>query len=281
MVVVWRFNQLNLQAIIMKKILLQFLLLVFSFFATWFLLSRVDWETTFNVKELTKTTEEKLGELIIEVEVADEKEITNKDIITPIDSIITRICKANKIDNTTIKVHVVKSEEINAFALPNRHLIINSQLIADCENPEELSGVLAHEIAHMELNHVMKKLVQEIGLSALLSVTKGKDVKVLKEIAKTLSSSAYSRNLEKEADMKGADYLIQADINPKYLGVFLFRLSNTKSAGSKYISWINSHPDSEERATYLDEYSSKQTIREKPVLSQATWSALKEDIHKH
>lgn len=264
----------------MKKIILQFLILIFSFFACWFVLSKVDWMTLFNVTHLTKTTEEKLGDLIWEVHNATEKEITTIEVTNSIDSILVRICKANGIDREQIKVHVVKSEEINAFALPNRHLIINSQLIADCENPEELSGVLSHEIAHMELNHVMKKLIQEIGLSALLSVTKGKDTKVMKDIAKTLSSSAYSRNLEKEADMKGVDYLIKAGINPNYLANFLFRLSNSKSTAGKYLSWVSSHPDSEERAAYLVEYSGKKTVREKPILTEPTWNKLKEEIKK-
>lgn len=262
----------------MKKITLQFFIIVFSFFFTWFLLSKADWMQIFHVKEITKTTEEKIGDLIWEVQKSDGDVINDKKIINTIDSILIRICKANGINRDQIKLHLMKSDEINAFALPNRHLIINSQLIMDCENPEELSGVLAHELAHMELHHVMKKLVEEIGLSALLSVTNGKDIKVIKNMAGTLSSSAYSRNLEQEADLRAIDYLVQSNIHPKYLANFLFRLSDTKSAASNYLSWISTHPESEERAGYLIKSVEDKKIVEEPVLTEEVWRKLKEDI---
>ncbi len=72
--------------------------------------------------------------------------------------------KVNDIDRDKIKVHLLFKDEVNAFALPDGHLVIFSGLILESENPEELSGVLAHELAHIELNHVMTKLMREVGL---------------------------------------------------------------------------------------------------------------------
>ena len=101
-------------------------------------------------------------------------------------------------DREIIKVHVLNKDEINAFALPNGHLIIYSGLINNSGNQEELTGVICHEIAHIELNHVMKKLIKEIGLSVLISMTTGKGgSEIIKETAKMLSSSAFDRKLEK------------------------------------------------------------------------------------
>jgi predicted Zn-dependent protease len=261
----------------MKKIILQLLILVFAFFATWYLLRQVDWISIFRIRQLGKTTEEKLGDLIWELQLSHEKEITKPEVIHALDSVLIRICKANEIERKDIKLHIMRSEEINAFALPNRYLIVNSQLIQDCENPQELSGVLAHELAHMELNHVMKKLVQELGISAILSVTNGKDITIVKNMAKTLSSSAYSRSIEQEADLKAADYLVKSEIHPKYLANFLFRLSDHSSA-SKYLTWISTHPESEERAAYLVESIGKKSVVETPVLTAITWNKLKTEL---
>src|SRR3954463_7374722 len=277
MVALRRFNQFNLQIITMKTVVIKFLILTFSFFGSWFILRQIDWVRIFHVKEMTKTTEEKLGDLIWETQGATEKEITSKRIISKIDTILTRLCKANKIDRDLIKLHLVSNDEINAFALPNKHLIVHTQLILDCENPEELSGVLAHEIAHMELNHVMKKITSEIGISQLLAVTNGKDLKIAKELTKKLSSSSFSRSLEQEADLKGCDYLVSANINPTYLANFLFRLSNKNSAAS-HLSWISSHPESEERAAYITKHMQGTNVHEKPILSDDSWNKLKEDI---
>ena len=71
------------------------------------------------------------------------------------------------------------------------------------DNENQLGFVICHEIAHIQLSHVMKKLVKEIGLSVLISMTTGKSGSgTIQEGLKLLSSSAYDRNLEKEADLK-------------------------------------------------------------------------------
>ncbi|HRG38164.1 MAG TPA: M48 family metallopeptidase [Bacteroidia bacterium] len=264
----------------MKTIFLKLFALFVLFFGTWFLLRQVDWITIFHVKQLTKTTEEKLGDFIWETQGATENEIKSKRIINKVDSIITRICNANNIDKEQIKLHVVSSKDINAFALPDRHLVVYTQLILDCENSEELSGVLAHEIAHMELNHVMKKITQEIGLSQLLSVTNGKDLKVAKELAKLLSSSSFSRSLEQEADLKACEYLINANINPTGLASFLFRLSTKEPSIQHHLTWVSSHPESVERSTYITEQvkEREKEIHEKTVLTETSWKKLQADV---
>ena len=94
-------------------------------------------------------------------------------IIKPIDSIFSKICEANNINKETIKLHITESAEVNAFALPNKHLVINTGLIAEVNNQAELAGVIGHEIAHMEQDHVMKKLVKEVGLAVVVMITSG------------------------------------------------------------------------------------------------------------
>lgn len=89
---------------------------------------------------------------------------------------------------------------MNAFSLPDGHLIVFSGLILNSDSPEELAGVVGHELAHIELNHVMKKLVKEVGLSTLISLITGNSGSdMIKETAKTLSLTAFDRNLEKDA----------------------------------------------------------------------------------
>src|SRR5690606_26318193 len=89
-----------------------------------------------------------------------EKEIKNPQIIKYIDSIINNICRANNIDRKLIKAHLIEKDEVNAFAIPNGHLVIYDGLIKASEKPDELAGVISHEIAHIELQHVMKKLIK-------------------------------------------------------------------------------------------------------------------------
>lgn len=260
----------------MKKPIIQGLITILLFFVTWYTLTQIDWMKIFKVQKITDKTEQKLGELFWEVFKKSEKEIKNTHVVNSVDSIVTHICKANKIDRSKLKIHVLEKEDINAFALPNGHLIIYSDLILNSENQEELAGVICHEIAHIELNHVMKKLVKEIGLSVLISMTTGNsDAEVIKETAKLLSSSAFDRSLEKDADIKAVDYLVNANINPEPFADFLFKLSDTEHEATKYLIWISTHPDSKDRAQYIIEYKKGKETEYKPILSNETWDKLK------
>lgn len=261
----------------MKKAIIQGLITVILFFGTWYALTQIDWLNLFRVQKVTNKTEQKLGELFWEVFKKTEKENKNTQVVNSIDSIVTYICKENKIDRKKIKVHILNSDEVNAFALPNGHLVINTALILNSENQEELAGVICHEMAHIELNHVMKKLVKEIGLSVLISMTTGNGgAEIIKETAKMLSSSAFDRNLEKEADLKAVDYMIKAKINPEPFANFLFRLSDNEHEVTKYFTWISTHPESIERTEYIIEYSEGKSVDYKPILSEETWAKLKE-----
>ena len=263
----------------MKKAILQGTISILLFFGTWFVLTKIDWVTVLKVQKVTDKTEEKLGELFWDIFQQTEKENENPFVVKSIDSIVTQICTANNIDREFIKVHILTKDDINAFALPNGHLIVYSGLITNSDNQEELSGVICHEIAHINLNHVMKKLVKEIGLSVLISMTTGNGgSEIVKETAKMLSSSAFDRSLEKEADIKAVDYLVKARINPEPFADFLFKLSETENEATKYLTWMSSHPDSKERAEYIIEYCKDKKIKYTGAMTTATWDKLKEEL---
>jgi predicted Zn-dependent protease len=263
----------------MKKPIIQGLITILLFFGTWYVLTQIDWIKIFKVQQVTDKTEQKLGELFWEVFKKSEKEIKNTHVVNSVDTIVTQVCKANNIDRSKLKINILDKDDINAFALPNGHLIIYSGLILNSDNQEELAGVICHEIAHIELNHVMKKLVKEIGLSVLISMTTGNGgAEVIKETAKMLSSSAFDRGLEKEADIKAVDYLVNANINPEPFADFLYKLSDTEHEAIKYLTWISTHPDSKERAEYIIEYSKDKLTDYKQILNNETWEKLKEEL---
>lgn len=274
MVVLWKPNQFNLPA--MKRIIFQALLLIALFFCTWFLLQQNDWMKTFKVEETSNKLEQKLGDLFWDIIKKSKKENTNPFLVKSIDSMVSKICKANQIDRSQIKVHVLESDDINAFALPNGHLVINSGLIVATQNQEALCGVIGHEIAHIELSHIMKKLIKEIGLSALITIsTSGGDSEIIKEVLKKLTASAYDRTLEKEADLKAVEYLKNADISAEPFANFLYEIALRQGDEPKYLTWINTHPDTKERAAYIIEKSKEYRVINKPVLTPPSWKKLK------
>ncbi len=260
----------------MKKIAFQGFCIIILFLSIWWILSKVNWVSVFQIEKISNTTEKKLGDLFWNIFNESEKEIKDERVINAIDSLITKICIANKIERNKIKLHLIDAAEVNAFAFPDGHLVINSGLILAAKNQEELSGVIAHELAHIQLNHVMKKLTKEIGLTVLISMASGKTgSEIILKTSKTLSSTAFDRNFEKEADLRATDYLINSDIHPKYLANFLNRLSKTNGS---YFTWLSTHPDSKKRSETILETISDQSIQNKSIITNDTWLEIKKNI---
>lgn len=263
----------------MKNIIVQFLLIVVLFFGSWILFSQIDWMQILNVKQLNEKTERKLGELYWNYFKNSQDELDDDLIFLPVDSLLTSLCKANGIDRSKIKLHILKNGDVNAFALPGKQIVLFSGLITECKNEAELAGVLGHELAHIQEKHVMKKLVKEIGLSLLISTASGGNGELIRQSAKLLSSSAYDRRLEKEADRRAIDYLSQAELPLKSMGDFLTRLAKKSDEIPENLVWISTHPDTRARVSFIDEYIASKVSAEKTILADSTWREIQDFLH--
>ena len=260
----------------MEKVIIRIVIILVLFFGLFYGLQQIDWMTLFKIEETTKSNEEKFGELIWDSINGTETIVKDESVNQAIDSLVTAICEANDIDREEIKVHVIEKWEVNAFALPNNHLIIYTGLINACENEAELCGVISHELAHLQLGHVMKKMVKEIGLATIISMTAGNGgAQVVLESLKHLTSTAYDRSLETEADIKAVDYMVKAKIDPEQFANFLYGIGGDDSDISKFTEWINTHPNSQARAEEIITYSLTKTDMEfESILSDESWVEL-------
>jgi beta-barrel assembly-enhancing protease len=259
----------------MSKIITNTLVLFALFFVTWFALNQINWMQLFQVEKISEKTEQELGKIYSKIFTESDSNIEDEYLKKTIDTIVQRITDQNYIDSSKIKIHLVENPEINAFALPDYHIVIYTGLLNEVQNEEELAGIICHEIAHLELNHVTKKLIKEIGINAILSMTTGqKNGQLIKESIGVLSSTAYDRILETQADSMAVTYLTHSNISPKPLADFLIRLSNNKP-DSEITEWINTHPDSKDRAKNIMGFNFE--IKENQrILTDSSWSLFKE-----
>lgn len=260
------------------KTLFRGLTIVGSFFAIWFLLAQIDYITFFKIDKAKSATEKGVGDMIWDQIKTTENIILDDSITSALDKLLIPLCKENGIVRDSLKVHIIQKDEVNAFALPDGHLVVYSGLIEASKNEQALIGVLGHEIAHIEKDHVMKKLSKEIGFSVLMSITTGGNSGgVIKEIMHTLSSTAYDRSLEKEADITSVEYMLKAKIDPRPFADFLYDMSFGNNFGSA-LSWISTHPESEARAKYILVYIKGKKLDKKAILSQKEWDGFKKAV---
>jgi predicted Zn-dependent protease len=258
----------------MKKAAAEGFVILVVFFSAWFVLKQINWVSLFRIDTKKEKLEEQLGEILLKTFKDQNKENTDQVIFNSVDSIVTKICFDNNIEKKNLKIHIINNDEINAFALPDGHLVIYSGIISAVERQEELCGVICHEIAHIELNHVMKKLIRDIGLNVLLSMTTNGGSDMARRAAGLLSSTAYDRNLEREADLKAVDYLITSDIDPRPFAEFLFNITENRNE-KEYLTWVSTHPDAEERSKEILKYADENEFTNKPVLCASTWNLIR------
>lgn len=263
-----------------NKFFFQFITFLCLFFGTWFLLSKIDFTGKIDFKKISKSNEEKLGRSIVDFLKKTNRTVESDSMINIVDSIKNRICSYNNIDTSGIKIHIFYNEEINAFALPGNNIAIYTGIINFCKNPEELSAVIAHETAHVEYKHVIKKLTKEIGIAMLATLAGGNSSgEILGEVVRTISSTAFDREMEREADTSAVRYMIKANIDPVHFADLLFRLSK-KSDIPENFEWISNHPNSKERTAEILKLSKQAKYKDIPIIDTASWNYLKKEIKK-
>ena len=146
----------------MNKVISRGTILLCVFFSGWFLLQQVNWLGIFKINplirnEYVKKIEVKLGEMMFKDFTSRNSVVDDSLAVATIDSMVTKICDANNIDRKELKVYLLDSEEVNAFALPNHQLMIYTGLVKKTSSPEALCGVIGHELAHIEKDHVMQR----------------------------------------------------------------------------------------------------------------------------
>ncbi len=143
---------------------------------------------------------------------------------------------------------VVDDPAVNAFALPGGYVLVNYGLLESAENGSEVAGVLAHELQHVLQRHGTKRQLRQLGAAGLLGmIFGGGTVGALSGTAANLTSLAYDRAEESEADVRGAELLIAAHIDPAAMERFFARLAKEPTLPAL----VSNHPDPGDRARVL------------------------------
>jgi Zn-dependent protease with chaperone function len=149
------------------------------------------------------------------------------------------------------EVTVVKSDVVNAFALPGGYVVVFTGLMKKAESGEEVAGVLSHELNHVLQRHGLERMVKSLGLMAVAAIVLGNQqglVGMMKQLGVELFTLKFGREQETEADLKGLQLLQRAKIDPAGMITFFERLSE-KDEGR--MEWLSTHPMSATRAERL------------------------------
>jgi beta-barrel assembly-enhancing protease len=149
--------------------------------------------------------------------------------------------------------YVSDDKEVNAYALPGGIVVVNQGMIEAAGSAEELAGVLAHEVQHVEHRHTLQQLISSAGWAAVLAVALGDVSAITTIVLHQLGNLRNSRKLEAQADTEGMKALARAGIPLEGMAKLFGRLQQDQERkGGEGPALLSSHPATDERIANLE-----------------------------
>lgn len=147
--------------------------------------------------------------------------------------------------------------DINAFALPGGFICINRGLIEAVADEQELAGVLAHEIVHVERRHAVQALRRATFFESLFNQLGGQEGAAAAGGAQVFALGmllSFSSGQEEEADRRGAELMHLSGHDPRGLIRFFQRVAALQRAGGSGLGeFFDPHGRPEERIRWVHE----------------------------
>ncbi len=190
-----------------------------------------------------------------------------------------------------LKVYILPVEQVNALALPGGPIVIFEGLLYKAESPEELAGVLAHEIQHILLRHSTRGILRNMAESMLVTIFLGDMNSVMEgivQLAGQLETLGLSREMEAEADQKGMELILAANIDPHGMIRIFEKLmqeeskelpqGKTVSKENDFSSYFSTHPSGQNRLARLEKQMNSHANKTwTPLFPNLDWNEIKSE----
>ena len=177
------------------------------------------------------------------------------------------IPRGTELEKVKWNFRALRDPQPNAFALPNGSIYVTTGLMSLLDNESQLAAIIAHELTHVMRRHtyltnrsnrkkfLSMNVMTAIGAYAPLSIV-GAVIMTVTTVAPFIMMATiygYSRDLEREADLKGIDMMISAEYPPEEM-VKVMKLLDKDIEGENIRLFYNDHPALDERIKYLSSY---------------------------
>ena len=220
---------------------------------------------------LPDSTRAALGAQVVRSMSANRRLCTSPDGVGALARMVGRLSEAADA-RKPFRVVVVDWGLVNAFAAPGEQIVLTRGLIGQAGGPDEVAGVLAHEMGHGLELHPETGVVRATGIAAAIELMSGGSSGMLANIGQLLLQLSYTRAAESEADQQALRLLRGAKISQQGIIDFFSRVEKQDGSGAGRVDMLRTHPQIAERKRIA---ASVPSYPATPALSEADWQALK------
>ena len=177
-----------------------------------------------------------------------------------------------------LHVSVLDHPMVNAFAVPGGRVVLFRGLIEQARSPEEVAGVLAHEIAHVVHRDPTVGLLRSAGTAGILGLLVGDVFGAAVVVAGTeaVMNAQYQQDVERRADDTAVAMLRDAGLPSEPFAGFFRRLAERYGGSMGMFDYLASHPALDDRAERAAAGDALKGAPYRPALDDATWLALRQ-----
>ncbi|MGM0607348.1 MAG: M48 family metalloprotease [Candidatus Muiribacteriota bacterium] len=165
--------------------------------------------------------------------------------------------------NLRYRFKILDLDYPNAFAVPGGWIYVTRELM-EMTDDDELSCVLAHEIAHIEKKHSMRAFERSLIADRIIdyyskkSETVEKNEELIRISNMIFNELSFSRSNEREADRLGVQIAYNAGYNPYGMVRFFNKLMELKDhSENQALKMLSTHPLTSDRIEYTSNYIKK------------------------
>ncbi len=215
---------------------------------------------------LTDQQEQTLARSIMQEIYADPHYLDDPVIESYLNDLGYRLVSHSPGSQRTFDFFVLQDPTVNAFALPGAHIGVHTGLILTADNESELAAVLAHEISHVNQNHLYRMIANQdksfwptmAALAVAILASRSNPNIGTAAIAGSQALSvqnqlSYTRDFEREADRMGFDVMQNAGFDPHAMATFFERLQRANRLyETNAPAYLRDHPLTSERIADIE-----------------------------
>ncbi len=201
---------------------------------------------------------------------------TDKAGVKALDKMIARLTEGADIPYD-LNVQVFDHKMVNAFAVPGGNVVIFDGLIKASDTPEEVAGVLAHEIGHVFHRDPTRLTLRSAGSAGILGMVFGDFAGGFATLVVTerLINASYAQAAETGADVYAHGVLRKTGLPSAPMGDFFDKLKKKNGDDKGLMSHLASHPNLAGRAKAARDASAVSVDDFEAILTKAEWQDLR------
>ncbi len=222
--------------------------------------------------------EESLGRQVVDRLAPNNQQCRDPTRLQKLDHIAQTLAATRPAAPYRITLTVVDNPTVNAFAAPGGQVILLRGLLERTNSPEELAGVLAHELQHIYQRHTTKTILEQTAGSLLLTAISGDLSGGLAwgiEGARAMGALHYNRAHEREADIEGLHMLQAAHLDPAAMVAIYSSMQQSEQNHQAPPEFLSTHPDMNERLATLVALAGPTPLDPQQLLPGEDWTDIR------